>query len=132
MVDIPSDGYSSPPSSCGDDPDDILFNMNWLRIEVDLPPLNSQGEQVLDKEEQIQYTPDEEIDRKQVELVASQIALEELRQHDRLLTTKNDMLVLRHNEGILSRVKEELARFRATNEELKVAGNSFQHLDIND
>lgn len=36
----------------------------------------------------------EEIDRKQAELVATQIALEELRQHDRLLTTKNDMLMV--------------------------------------
>ncbi|KAK1358771.1 kinesin-like protein KIN-12D [Heracleum sosnowskyi] len=110
----------------------------------------------------------EEIDRKQAELVATQIALEELRQHDRLLTTKNDMLMmenvnqkkkvaelelevkklsgqqniqqrihhhakikaknnllkaenedlgrkLRRSEGILSRVKEELARYRAAN-----------------
>ncbi|XP_074343871.1 kinesin-like protein KIN-12D [Apium graveolens] len=110
----------------------------------------------------------EEIDRKQAELVATQIALEELRQHDQLLTTKNDMLMmenvnqkkkvvelehevkklsgqqniqqrihhhakikaknnllkaeneelgrkLRRSEGILSRVKEELARFRAAN-----------------
>ncbi|KAK1385535.1 hypothetical protein POM88_023270 [Heracleum sosnowskyi] len=36
----------------------------------------------------------EEIDRKQAELVAEQIALEKLRQHDRLLTTKNVMLVV--------------------------------------
>ncbi|XP_074368160.1 nitrogen regulatory protein P-II homolog isoform X4 [Apium graveolens] len=40
--DIPSDGYSSPPS-CGDDPQDILLKMNWLRMEVNLPPLNSWG-----------------------------------------------------------------------------------------
>ncbi|WOH04683.1 hypothetical protein DCAR_0624095 [Daucus carota subsp. sativus] len=89
----------------------------------------------------------EEIDRKQAELVAAQITLEELRQHDRVLTTKNDMLMmenvnqkkkvleleleeennllkaqneelslkLRRSEGILSRVKEELARYRAAN-----------------
>ncbi|KAK1392026.1 hypothetical protein POM88_011082 [Heracleum sosnowskyi] len=78
-----------------------------------------------------EYTPDEEIDRKQAELVAAQIALEKLRQHDRLLTTKNDMLVEENNllkaqneelcskllrsEGILSRIKEELTRFRAAN-----------------
>ncbi|KAL8148213.1 hypothetical protein AgCh_005534 [Apium graveolens] len=36
----------------------------------------------------------EEIDRKQAELVTTQIALEELRQEDRLLTTKNDMLMM--------------------------------------
>ncbi|XP_074343007.1 uncharacterized protein LOC141680782 [Apium graveolens] len=36
----------------------------------------------------------EEIDRKQAELVAAQIALEEIRQQDRLLSTKNDMLIV--------------------------------------
>lgn len=34
MVDIPSDGYSSPPSSFGDDPHDILLKMNLLRMEM--------------------------------------------------------------------------------------------------
>lgn len=34
----------------------------------------------------------EEIDRKQAEMVSAQIALEKLRQRDRLLTTENEML----------------------------------------
>ncbi|CAB4320692.1 unnamed protein product [Prunus armeniaca] len=93
----------------------------------------------------------EEIDRKQAELIAVQIALEKLRQRDQFLKTENEMLKvenvnhkkkvmelegevnklsgrksqtkvqneelstkLRRTEVILSRVKEELARFRAS------------------
>lgn len=33
----------------------------------------------------------EEIERKQVEMIAAQVALEQLRQRDRLLTTENEM-----------------------------------------
>ncbi|KAL8155431.1 hypothetical protein AgCh_000716 [Apium graveolens] len=54
MVDIPSDAYSSPPSD--DDPDEILLKMDWLRMESDLPSLNSQGEQILDEIGQIRLT----------------------------------------------------------------------------
>ncbi|KAK0582663.1 hypothetical protein LWI29_028296 [Acer saccharum] len=72
----------------------------------------------------------EEIDRKQAELVAAQIALEKLRQQDQSLRTENEMLKeennmlkyqnedlstkLRRSEVFLSRVKEELAQYRAS------------------
>ncbi|RXH88151.1 hypothetical protein DVH24_042222 [Malus domestica] len=72
----------------------------------------------------------EEIDRKQAELIAVQIALEKLKQRDQLIKTENEMLKeenhklkvqneelsnkLRRTEVILSRVKEELACFRAS------------------
>ncbi|KAI8554401.1 hypothetical protein RHMOL_Rhmol05G0095900 [Rhododendron molle] len=73
----------------------------------------------------------EEIDRKQAEMVAAQVALEELRQRDRLITaeiamfkeennflrSQNDDLTikLRRTDAILTRIKEELANFRASN-----------------
>ncbi|KAI9181658.1 hypothetical protein LWI28_017227 [Acer negundo] len=72
----------------------------------------------------------EEIDRKQAELVSAQIALEKLRQQDQSLRTENEMLKeennmlkyqnedlstkLRRSEVFLSRVKEELAQYRAS------------------
>ncbi|KAK0583126.1 hypothetical protein LWI29_033600 [Acer saccharum] len=72
----------------------------------------------------------EEIDRKQAELVTAQIALEKLRQQDQSLRTENEMLKeennmlkyqnedlstkLRRSEVFLSRVKEELAQYRAS------------------
>ncbi|XP_027348323.1 kinesin-like protein KIN-12D [Abrus precatorius] len=72
----------------------------------------------------------QEMDRKQAELVAAQIALENLRQRDQLLKTENEMLKeennklkiqneelstrLRRAENFHSRVKEDLARIRAS------------------
>lgn len=38
----------------------------------------------------------EEIERKQAEMVAAQIALEKLRQRDRLLTTENEMFKVKN------------------------------------
>lgn len=54
MEDIPSDSYSSPASSSYEDgPDEISLKMNLLRMEEDLPPLNSKGEQYPYKQGQI-------------------------------------------------------------------------------
>ncbi|KAJ0935723.1 hypothetical protein HanRHA438_Chr03g0122771 [Helianthus annuus] len=71
----------------------------------------------------------EEIERKQGEMIAAQVALEQLRQRDRLLSTENEMFKeennalkaqneelsrkLKRSDVILSRVKEELANLRA-------------------
>ncbi|KAH9695748.1 kinesin-like protein KIN-12D [Citrus sinensis] len=72
----------------------------------------------------------EEIERKQAEMVAAQIALEKLRQRDQMLKTENEMLKeennmlkiqnqdlgarLRRTEVNLSRAREELAQYRAS------------------
>ncbi|KAA3482395.1 phragmoplast orienting kinesin 2 [Gossypium australe] len=81
----------------------------------------------------------EEIDRKQAELTAVQVALENVRQRDQLLKTENEMLKmenvnykkkeennmlkiqneelgvkLRRTEVVLSRVREELGHYRAS------------------
>ncbi|PPD81977.1 hypothetical protein GOBAR_DD21105 [Gossypium barbadense] len=72
----------------------------------------------------------EEIDRKQAELTAVQVALENVRQRDQLLKTEKEMLKeennmlkiqneelgvkLRRTEVVLSRVREELSHYRAS------------------
>ncbi|KAL5984870.1 hypothetical protein ACLOJK_041828 [Asimina triloba] len=72
----------------------------------------------------------DEVNRKHAEMVAARVALEKLQQHDQFLTTENQMLKeennflktqnedlagrLRRTEALLSRVKEELASYRAS------------------
>lgn len=50
----------------------------------------------------------EEIERKQAEMVAAQIALEKLRQRDHLLTTENEMIKVRDVDIFFSNTPQQV------------------------